>query len=135
MKGLLLIGHVGKLIKVAAGVMNTHSRQADCRGEVFASHAAMAGASARVVSQIMESITTTEMIEVLEEEKLLDVVMESVMKRIEYYLKQRGGESLCMEAIVFSNEKGILGETGGARALLDYVWEESNKYQQAGEDQ
>ena len=40
MKGILLIGHVGKLIKVAAGVMNTHSRQADCRMEVFASHAA-----------------------------------------------------------------------------------------------
>ena len=135
MKGLLLIGHVGKLIKVAAGVMNTHSRQADCRGEVFASHAAMAGASAEVVRQIMESITTTEMIEVLEEERLLDAVMESVMKRIEYYLKQRGGESLCMEAIVFSNEKGILGETRGARKLLDCVWAESNKYQQAGESE
>ena len=46
MKGLLLIGHVGKFIKLAAGVMNTHSRQADCRMEVFASHAAMAGADA-----------------------------------------------------------------------------------------
>lgn len=33
MEGVLLIGHVGKLIKVAAGVMNTHSRQADCRGK------------------------------------------------------------------------------------------------------
>ena len=44
MKGILLIGHVGKLIKVAAGVMNTHSRQADCRMEVFASHAADGGA-------------------------------------------------------------------------------------------
>ena len=31
MKGILLIGHVGKLVKLAAGVMNTHSRQADCR--------------------------------------------------------------------------------------------------------
>ena len=47
MKGLLLIGHVGKFIKLAAGVMNTHSRTADCRMEVFASHAAMAGADAR----------------------------------------------------------------------------------------
>ena len=51
MKGILLIGHVGKLIKVAAGVMNTHSRQADCRMEVFASHAAMAGADPETVKK------------------------------------------------------------------------------------
>ena len=52
MKGILLIGHVGKLIKVAAGVMNTHSRQADCRMEVFASHAAMAGADPETVKKL-----------------------------------------------------------------------------------
>ena len=40
MRSLLLIGHIGKLIKVAAGVMNTHSRQADCRMEVLAAYAA-----------------------------------------------------------------------------------------------
>ena len=71
MKGILLIGHVGKLIKVAAGVMNTHSRQADCRMEVFASHAAMAGADPETVKKIMESITTAEMTELLEKEQLL----------------------------------------------------------------
>ena len=60
MRSLLLIGHIGKLIKVAAGVMNTHSRQADCRMEVLASHAAMAGASAADAEKIMDCITTTE---------------------------------------------------------------------------
>ena len=28
---MLLTGHIGKLIKVAGGIMNTHSREADCR--------------------------------------------------------------------------------------------------------
>ena len=67
MKGLLLIGHVGKFIKLAAGVMNTHSRTADCRMEVFASHAAMAGADAAVVKEIMACLNTTEAVKILKE--------------------------------------------------------------------
>ena len=38
-KGLLLVGHIGKLIKVAGGIMNTHSRWADCRMELLAAAA------------------------------------------------------------------------------------------------
>lgn len=133
MKGILLIGHVGKLIKVAAGVMNTHSRQADCRMEVFASHAAMAGADPETVKKIMESITTAEMTELLEKEQLLGQVMDSVMKRIAFYLKHRGGESLRVEAIVFSNENGILGETSGAEELLEIIRAESVKEKRTGE--
>ena len=59
MKGILLIGHIGKFIKLAAGVMNTHSRQADCRMEVLGVHAAMKGADAAVVREIMDCINTT----------------------------------------------------------------------------
>src|SRR5699024_2973541 len=36
---VLLAGHLGKLVKVAGGIMNTHSRQADCRTELFCAHA------------------------------------------------------------------------------------------------
>ena len=128
-----IVKDVGKLIKVAAGVMNTHSRQADCRMEVFASHAAMAGADPETVKKIMESITTAEMTELLEKEQLLGQVMDSVMKRIAFYLKHRGGESLRVEAIVFSNENGILGETSGAEELLEIIRAESVKEKRTGE--
>lgn len=40
---VLLVGHVGKLVKLAGGIMNTHSRYADCRTELFCAHAACAG--------------------------------------------------------------------------------------------
>ena len=56
MDGLLLVGHIGKLVKIAAGVMNTHSRQADCRMEVLASHGAMAGLGQEQVKKIMNCI-------------------------------------------------------------------------------
>ena len=121
MKGILLIGHVGKLIKLAAGVMNTHSRQADCRMEVLASHAAMAGASAADVKKIMGCITTTEALDILKERKLLSPVMETVIQRIEYHLKQRAGDTLKIGAVVFSKEDGILGKTKETLELLEQI--------------
>ena len=121
MRSLLLIGHIGKLIKVAAGVMNTHSRQADCRMEVLAAYAAAEGASAECVQAILSCITTTEALELLKEKGILSGVMERVMERIEFHLCHRAGGSLQVEAIVFSTEDGILGKTKRAEALLKKI--------------
>lgn len=121
MKGILLIGHVGKFIKLAAGVMNTHSRQADCRMEVFAAHAAMAGADRETVQRLMQCINTTEAIGILRRQRLLRQVMETVTERIEFYLGQRAGEKLRIGAVLFSLEDGILGRTEKAAELLERI--------------
>ena len=118
-----MIGHIGKFIKLAAGVMNTHSRQADCRMEVLGVHAAMNGADAAVVREIMDCINTTEVMEILRREKLIEPVMESVMKRIEFFLKNRAGEELEIGVILFSTEDGILGKSENADELLKKIQE------------
>ena len=56
-KNILLVGHAGKLSKLAAGIMNTHSKVADCRCEIFAAHAALLGADRELVAAIMEAAT------------------------------------------------------------------------------
>lgn len=124
MKGILFIGHIGKLVKLAAGVMNTHSRQADCRMEVFASHAALQGASRELVERLMGCFTTTEAIEILKTEGILERVMESILRRIEFYLKYRAGEQLKIGAVVFSVEEGILGSTMDTAELLEHIQKE-----------
>lgn len=121
MKGLLLIGHIGKLVKLAAGVMNTHSRQADCRMEVLASHAAMHGADTETVKRIMSCLNTSEAVELLKQSGLLVPVMGTVTERIAFYLRQRAGAGLKIGAIVFSNEEGILGQTENAGILLEMI--------------
>lgn len=131
MKGLLLIGHVGKFIKLAAGVMNTHSRTADCRMEVFASHAAMAGADAAVVKEIMACLNTTEVVKILKGRGLLQDIMKTVMERITFYLRQRAGGELETGAVVFSGEEGILGWTENAERLLGLI--ESQRKKQGAE--
>lgn len=111
MDGLLLVGHIGKLVKIAAGVMNTHSRQADARMEVLAVHAAMAGADRETVCALMECFTTKEALEILEAKGLLEETMRTVMEKIEYHLAKRAGEKMKVGALMFSDELGVLGKT------------------------
>lgn len=108
---MLVVGHVGKLAKVAAGVMNTHSRVADCRAEVMAAHAALAGASREVVASIMAALTTDAMIAILRDCGLADQVMASMMARMEEVLARRAGTGMRVDAVVFSNVYGLLGRT------------------------
>lgn len=121
MKGILLVGHIGKFIKLAAGIMNTHSRQADGRMEILAAHAAMAGGSRESISQLMECITTTAALELLEKEGILKEVMSTVMIKIEEHLKHRAGDGLEIGAVMFSKEMGILGKTSDADRLAQKI--------------
>ncbi len=120
-ESILLIGHGGKLIKLAAGIMNTHSSWADGRMEILAAHGAACGAKRELVEQIMEAVTVDEGLRLLETEGgLREQVMKRVMARLEQHVKQRAGGRLRAEVIVFTNERGILGSTTGADDMLLY---------------
>ena len=47
--------------------------------------------------------------------------MKQIMKRIEQYLHKRAAGSFQAEAVLFTNQKGVLGMTSGAGQLLDAV--------------
>lgn len=120
-KGVLLTGHIGKLVKLAAGIMNTHSREADGRMEILTVAALKAGASNDTLMKIMDCLTTTEALDIISKEGITDKVMEYIISRIEYYINKRCGESTWVECIVFSNETGQLGCTKGATKLMDAI--------------
>lgn len=117
-EGMLLVGHIGKLVKLGAGIMNTHSRIADGRMEVMAACAIQAGAMSDIAGELLDCVTTDAALEILKKHKLLKPAMEQLMLRIEKVLKKRCNERIRLEAIVFSNEYGILGKTSGADELL-----------------
>jgi len=119
LRQVLLVGHGGKLIKLAAGVMNTHSSAADGRMEVLGAWGGALGASSERICRILEAVTVEQALFVLDETPgLLEAVMSRVMERVEFHLKKRAGERLQAECIIFTNERGILGMTSGAEALL-----------------
>ena len=123
-RGALLVGHIGKLIKVAGGMFNTHSRYGDCRMEIFASHAGMCGASAEVVRKIMDSAMTDDMLAILDEAGLRQEVMGSVMERMHFHLTHRPVGGMTVGAATFSNVHGILGKTPDADKLLEQIRKE-----------
>lgn len=55
---VLLTGHIGKMIKVSGGIMNTHSKEGDCRMELIAAAAIRAGASTSLLQAILDCIST-----------------------------------------------------------------------------
>lgn len=116
-KRLLIVGHIGKMAKVAGGVMNTHSRVADCRVEVLAAHAALSGAPRSAIVQVMSAATTDAALDALFECGVAQATMESLMTRLADRLEHRVAGQLQAEAIVFSNTRGVLGETPGAKSM------------------
>lgn len=115
---LLLVGHIGKLVKVAGGIMNTHSRYADCRTELFCAHAAMCGAGTAVCRALMEAATADACLEILNEAGLDDAVMDSLLSAIQQHLEHRVGNRCQVGAAVFSNQFGLLGITPPVKEML-----------------
>lgn len=110
---ILLVGHLGKLVKVAGGLFNTHSAVCDGRMEILAAHAALLGAPQELVAKIMESVTTDEATNYLLAQGLdgyFDHLAQAVKKRCE--AKVYG--NIHIEAILFSKEHGFLGASSGA---------------------
>ena len=116
-ESILLVGHAGKLVKLAAGAMNTHSRCVDGRGEVLAAHAARLGASPDAVARIMDCVTVDEAIGILDEQGIRSEVMASIAQRMTYHLRKRVGSRVRAELVFFSSAYGSLGESDGARDL------------------
>ena len=117
-RSVLVVGHLGKLIKAAAGCMNTHSKTADARRETLTAHAALAGADRALLRALFDSPTTDAGVELLKQAGLLEPVMASIGEALDGQLKRRAGERLAIEALFFSNQYGILGKTPGAERLL-----------------
>ena len=123
-KAALLVGHIGKLVKLAGGMMNTHSRWGDCRMEVFAAHAGLHGASVQVIEQIMNSAMSDDVLSILDGAGIREQVIVSLMDKIQYHLDHKAGGSMSVGALMFSNVYGILGRTGSADEILKLIQEE-----------
>lgn len=115
---MLLTGHIGKLIKVAGGIMNTHSREGDCRMELLAAAGLRAGVSTEGLRTILDCVTTEEALVVLEKEQKMDAVMQQVMEKIAFYLDKRAAGRLTVACMVYANAYGQLGTTKGTQEML-----------------
>lgn len=116
-RSALLVGHLGKVIKVASGNMNTHSKISDGRRETMTAHAALCGMTGEPLHRLYQSVTTDACVDILQELDCCTPVMESIAAALEEVLHRRGG-AVQVEGMFFTRTHGILGRTSGAETLL-----------------
>lgn len=122
-RGALLIGHIGKLVKIAGGMMNTHSKYGDCRMEIIAAHAGAAGVPAKQVEDILSCVACDDAIRILRQTPYCEETMHRITERTYFHLQHRG-EEMEMGTLLFSKEYGILGSSKNAKDLLKRIMEE-----------
>ena len=127
-KQMLLTGHIGKLVKVAGGIMNTHSKEGDCRMELIVAAAIKAKTPVDLVEQILDSVTTEEAVRILCSCGKCEAVMEILMDKIMMYLQKRSAGKMRMECIMYSNDFGELAKSSGADEFLELLNSEHETY-------
>ena len=120
-EGMLLTGHAGKLVKVAGGIMNTHSREADGRMEIISAAAAREGAGMDTVLSVLDSLTTEEAFKRLREadEDIAGRTAARLMDGILSNLERRAGGSLRIECIMYTKENGLIAASKGAVKMIE----------------
>lgn len=110
---LLLTGHIGKLIKVAGGIMNTHSRESDSRIELLTAFALRAQMSAARVQQLDRCVTTEEALALLSDSEQFPQMMQLIVERICAYLEKRACGRLQVDCLLYANAFGELARSKG----------------------
>ncbi len=115
---VLFISHIGKFIKVAGGIMNTHSREADCRMEILAANAIKAGLKIDDARRLFECVNTDDCIDLLKSCGLAERTMAVTGEKIDFYINNRSYGKFKSGTIVFSNKHGILCRCGNADEII-----------------
>lgn len=114
--GVLVVGHIGKLIKLSGGIMDTHSRVADCRLELLALHAALAGMDAESIRAVLTAATVDDGLSMLGDGAAR--VAEDIVQRAEAYVTRRAAGAFRTGVVMFSNRFGLTVASKGAGSLL-----------------
>lgn len=117
-ESILLTGHIGKLVKLAGGMMNTHSKEGDCRMELLAAAALEAGVDGDTARAILRCLVSEEAIVLLQAAQQFAATMECLGRRITFYLQKRSKGKIRIEWIIYANEYGELAKSVGANDVL-----------------
>ena len=120
-KGALLVGHIGKLVKIAGGMMNTHSQYGDCRMEILAAHAGIAGLSPVKIGELLDCVACDDALRILKDAGCMEETLAGLLSRILFHLRHRAGEGMEIGTILFSKEYGLLAQSDNAMELIEKI--------------
>lgn len=125
-KKILMAGHLGKYVKIAGGIFNTHSKVADARNEILLANLALMNAPFELIKKVNECLTTEEFIEIInskeyeEYKEIYNILSNKCRERIDIYLND---EKINVEVMIFSMEKELLGQSEKASDLKEIFYD------------
>ena len=114
---ILIFGGAGKLTKLAADIMNTHSHIAGGAREVICTHAALLGGGQDLIRRLFAMNTTQEAETVLKQHHM-ETVWRSVVKEAKCCCEKRCRNTAQVEIIMTGAQQSIIAVTEGAEQLL-----------------
>ena len=119
---ILLVGHIGKLVKLGIGQTNTHSSAGDGRMETLTACALLCGADLDTLHRVVDCVTTDAALEILQEAGLKDAVCALLGQRIQATLERRVPPGVEMGYVLFTNREdlgGLLHKSENAERLME----------------
>ena len=118
-KKILMAGHIGKFIKVSAGIFNT--KVADARSEILVANLALMGARYEFLNKINQCVTTEEAVELInnsEYREVYNILSNKCRERVKQYLNE-DSDDIDVEVIIFSMDKSLLGKSDNTDDLVE----------------
>ena len=125
-ESILIVGHIGKLVKLGAGIMNTHSSWADGRMDVLVTCGVLAGADTDTLKKLPDCATADAAMDILDEAGVLEDTAKILENRMDGYLRARVKDEVRIAAIAFSYKRELLIKTPLADELVQAITEEEN---------
>ncbi len=147
-KKMLFCGHLGKLVKVAGGIKNTHSKYGDGRMEIllqlaeslfekgdftgriescgrFGGKISTDERFSSIKNELLACISTEQAVKVLdsidEKHEVRQKIMAELARRIQKNMLEWAGGEIETEVLVFTKEMGLLGQTQAAGKFIDEI--------------
>ena len=117
---ILLVGHIGKLVKLGINLSNTHSAYGDGRMETLIACALEAGGELPLLRALLQCVTTDAALEALDDAGLLRPTLDILGRRIQDSLERKVPVGTEIGYICFTNAEpyaGVLVESANARRL------------------
>ncbi len=117
-ESILLVGHLGKLIKLGAGIMNTHSHFADGRMEVLVTCGVIAGIELEILRKIPECMTVDAALDILEQSGKLPELLRILSKKIAFHMNEKVHGEIKTAAVGFSFKNPLILKTDMADEII-----------------
>lgn len=122
-KKVILVGHIGKAVKIAGGIFNTHSKVADARLEIMGANAFLFNESNETIRKILDSNTVDEASKYIENKEFFNYLSEKVSSKSNDHVHKE----LKCESLIFDFDGNILGYSKEFYTLINEILKQGDE--------